>query len=419
MAALRPLQSDVYPRTLDCIHCGLCLSACPTYRVTGRESASPRGRVYLMRGVAEGQIELGAGVAAELDLCLGCRACESACPSGVEYGAMLEGAREAVARAGLRRGLAPRIARLALRHVLPRRRRLHGLLSLLAVVQRLRLDRLVSPLLPSALRRARRLLPAVPALAERRPLPAFTAARGERRGRVALFEGCIASQLFGSVNRATLRVLSCNGFDVVVPRRQTCCGALQAHQGDLSLARDLARENIAAFSGGDAEAVDAVVTNSAGCGAVLREVERWLPGEGTGFAARVRDVCEFLDEVGLRPPPHRIDARVCYDDPCHLVHAQRVSAAPRRLLARVDGLELVGHADAEVCCGAAGIYNLTQRDMSQRVLEPKLAALEAAGPDFVASGNPGCLIQLQAGLDERELSIRALHPIELLARAYR
>ncbi len=419
MAAPRPLERNVYTQTLDCIHCGLCLSACPTYVVTGRESASPRGRVYLMRGVAEGEIELDPVVASELQLCLGCRACESACPSGVAYGAMLERARESVVDAGLRRGPARWLERWALRHIVPHRRRLHALASLLAVLQRLRLDRLVFRLPLESLRRAGSLLPAVPGRLDRRPLPAFSAAEGERRGRVALFEGCIASELFAAINHATLRVLTRNGFDVVVPRGQTCCGALQAHSGDLSFARKLARENLVAFSARDTAAVDALVVNSAGCGAALRELEQWLPGEGAAVAAKVRDVCEFLDEVGLRPPPHRVAARVCYDDPCHLIHAQGIAAAPRRLLACIEGLELVSHAEPDSCCGAAGTYNLTQPDMSRRILDAKITALEAAAPDIVATGNPGCLLQLQAGFDERELPIRVLHPVELLEAAYR
>jgi len=413
-----PLEGDVYAGTLDCVHCGLCLSACPTYLATGRETSSPRGRVYLMRGVAEGTIELGEAVADELHLCLGCRACETACPSGVQYGAMLELGREAVARAGLRDGVTPRIERAALRHVVPHPRRLHALVGLLGVVQRLGLDRLVAPLLPPSLRAARGILPPVPARRARRPLPRFTPAEGSRRGRVALLEGCVMSELFGDVNRATVRVLARNGFDVVVPPDQTCCGALLAHAGDLDSARALARRNVAAFSVRDGEPIDAVLTNSAGCGAALREVDHWLPDEGRAFASSVRDVCEWLDAAGPREMVHRVDARVAYDDPCHLVHGQRISAAPRRLLESIPGVELVQHADADKCCGAAGTYNIVQPEMSATVLEAKMKCLEAAMPEIVATGNPGCMLQLRAGAEARGLAMQIRHPIELLDAAY-
>lgn len=406
----------IYERSLDCVHCGLCLPTCPTYRETGRETSSPRGRIYLLRGVAEGRIELGDAVAEEAFLCLGCRACETACPSGVRFGSMLELARGEVQRANLRRGWSPRLERWALRGLVPHPARLAAVLRLLALVQRTGLDRLVAPLLPRRLRELHAQLPQLPAAAERRPLPARIPAEGERRGRVALFVGCVMPELFGPVNAATARVLARNGYDVEVPRAQGCCGALHAHAGDLEYAHALGRRNLEAFAavGG----VDAVIVNSAGCGAVLRELEDWLPGEGGRLAARVRDVSEFLDDVGLRAPENRVDARVCYDDPCHLVHGQGVSAAPRALLAQIAGIELLDHADPGSCCGAAGIYNLTHTEMSQAVLARKLDALLAADPDVVATGNPGCLMQLRAGLERAGHRAKVVHPVELLDDAY-
>ena len=389
----------LYPGTLDCVHCGLCLPVCPTYRLTGRETSSPRGRVYLMRGVAEGRIELGAAVAEEAYFCLGCRACETACPSGVRFGALLEATRAVVEQKGLRAGLEKRIESFALRRLLPSRRRLHWLLSALALVQQSGAGRLAQ-LLPRRLAQAWQLLPAVPPRAARRRLPRNIPAEGERRGRVALFEGCLMPELFGAVNAATARVLARNGYEVVVPGEQGCCGALHLHAGDPEFAHGLERANRAAFEG-----VDAIIVNSAGCGATLRE---------GALGARVRDVCEFLDEVGLvvEPPPR--SGSVCYDDPCHLVHGQRVAAAPRRLLARVPGLRLVPHDDPTSCCGAAGIYNLSHPEASQAVLAPKLDALAAADPDWIATGNPGCLMQLAAGARARGLRARVVHPVELL-----
>jgi glycolate oxidase iron-sulfur subunit len=407
-----------YERFLDCVHCGLCTAACPTYAELGNENDGPRGRIYLMRGVAEGKIGLSSAVADELHLCLGCRACESACPSGVEYGAMLERGRAAVRDAGLRSGLAARLEQLALQHVIPHPRRLHAVVSLLGWVQRLGLDRLVLPLLPAALSARHSLLPAVPAIEARRRLPPLSRAIGERRGRVAVLEGCVMPELFGAVNRATVDVLRHNGYDVVVPQDQVCCGALHVHSGDFDNACKLARRNLAAFDAPGGEAPDAIVINSAGCGAAMREVEGWLGDGAAGFGAPVVDICEFLDAEGLRPPSRPVAARVCYDDPCHLLHGQGVEAAPRRLLQQIEGLVLVPHADAGACCGAAGTYNLTQPEMSAQILATKLDALTAASPDVVASGNPGCMLQLASGVAQRGLAMRVVHPVTLLAEAY-
>jgi glycolate oxidase iron-sulfur subunit len=405
----------IYERTLDCVHCGLCLQTCPTYRETGRESSSPRGRIYLLRAVAENRASLGDVISDEAFLCLGCRACETACPSGVKFGSMIELARAEINRSGLRRGWAPRLERWALRGVVANPRRLSFAISLLRVVQRLHLDRLAARLLPKAWREICALAPRVPPAVERRPLPAFTPALGEKRGRVALFVGCVMPELFGAINAATVRVLSRNGFEVVVPESQGCCGALHAHTGDLEFAHELARRNLEAFSAAD---FDAVIVNSAGCGAVLRELKEWLEGEGASLADRVRDVSEFLDAAGLRPPEGRIESTVCYDDPCHLVHGQRVDAAPRRLLEQIPGIELQAHDDPEGCCGAAGIYNLTHRAMSRAILDRKMQSLSAADPDYVATGNPGCLMQLRGGAAAAGLRAAVVHPIELLDRAY-
>ena len=402
---------EVVERSLDCVHCGLCLSSCPTYRATGREQSSPRGRIYLFRNAAEGRLPLDA-VAAEASLCLGCRACETACPSGVQFGRILELVRADVVDAGLRRNLAARLERIALRSVVPRPRRLRALVDVLSALQGVRLDRVLRRLLPGRLGELLTLVPRVPPRRLRRALPERIPANGTRRGAVALFTGCVMSELFADVNAATARVLARNGFDVVVPRKQGCCGALHAHIGDQAFAQRLGRANAGAFAD-----VSAVIVNSAGCGAALRELPHWIGAQGADLAGRVRDVCEFLDEVGLRAPPGRVEARVCYDDPCHLVHGQRVSDAPRRLLRQIPGLTLVDHAEASACCGAAGTYNLTQPAMSRAVLDRKLDALEAAAPDVIATGNPGCLMQLRAGVLGRGLAARVVHPVTLLDEA--
>jgi glycolate oxidase iron-sulfur subunit len=262
------------------------------------------------------------------------------------------------------------------------------------------------------------LLPKIPQRADRRRLSAFTPAQGKRRGRVALFEGCVMPELFGRVNDAARLVLSRAGFDVVVAGELGCCGALQAHAGDLGTARSLARHNAAVFDRALGD-VDAMLVTSAGCSAALREGESWIGETARPLARGTRDVLDFLAEVD---PPIAFSAlrkRVCYDDPCHLVHAQGIRSAPRRLLARIPELELVPHRDAEACCGAAGIYNLTHPEMSARVLAPKLDALVEAEPEIVATANPGCAMQLAAGLAGRGLPVRVVHPIELLEEASR
>ncbi|MEM9173752.1 MAG: (Fe-S)-binding protein [Myxococcota bacterium] len=422
LAAL--LDASIYGETLDCVHCGLCLTSCPTYRATGRETSSPRGRVYLMRGLAEGRLEDTQVLEEEAFLCLGCRSCETACPSGVRYGEMLEHTRDAIrsgqfgsaAERTSRPGFAVRLERFALRQIVPKAGRLAAMVALLSLVQRLRLDVLAAKILPARLADMIRLLPAIPPVAERRRLPAFTPAEGERRGRVALFEGCIMPEFFGRVNDAARRVLARAGYDVIVPEAQGCCGALQAHSGDLDFARDLARANAAVFGEGD---LDAIIVTSAGCSASMREAEHWIGEEGAEMAGGVRDVLEFLDAVDARLDFAPMPKRLCYDDPCHLIHAQGISAGPRRLFAKIPELELVPHANPEACCGAAGIYNLTQPDMSQRVLSPKVEALVAAAPEIVSTANPGCAMQISAGLDAAGCAVPVFHPIELIEEASR
>ncbi len=408
--------ASVYQGTLDCVHCGLCLTSCPTYLATGRETSSPRGRVYLMRGAAEGRVELTGLLAEEAHLCLGCRACETACPAGVPYGAMLEETRAVLQASGARTSMAARLERGLLRNVVAHKNRLRAVVGLLGFAQRLGLDRLAARLLPASLRDALALMPRVPSGPDRAPLPETTPAQGERRGRVAFFTGCLMSEVFAPVQQATVRVLAANGFEVVVPAGQGCCGALHAHAGDLEHARGLARHNAAVFGRDD---FDAILLDSAGCGAAMREAGHWIPGEGDAMASKVRDVCEFLDAVGLRTPTGRYDARVCYDDPCHLVHGQGVEAAPRRLLRQVPGLELVAHANPTRCCGAAGTYNLTQPEMSAIVLADKMDALCAADPEVIATGNPGCMMQLAKGVAGRGARARVVHPVEILDAAYR
>jgi glycolate dehydrogenase iron-sulfur subunit len=399
-----------YEATLDCVHCGLCLPHCPTYQETGRETSSPRGRIYLMRGVAEKRIPLDELVVGEMSFCLACRACESACPAGVRYGHLVEGMRAEIDARGARGRIARGLERAALRGVVARPRRLAALFRSLRIYQRSGLQRAVRAsrvlaLVPPLARMERML----PALADPDRPPLLVPARGQRRGRVAFFTGCVMPEIFGAANAATVAVLARNGFEVEIPAGQVCCGALHLHSGDPQTAAELHARNRAAFR---LDAIDAVIVNSAGCGAALKD-------KGDAFARKLRDATEFLADAGLRERPGALPLRVAYDDPCHLLHGQRIAAAPRALLRAIPELDLFdlpGHRD---CCGAAGIYNLTQPAMAATLLARKLQAIRDTAPQVVATGNPGCLLQIGGGVAAAHLDVEVLHPLELLARAYR
>lgn len=406
------LPTDAYARTLDCVHCGLCLPVCPTHQELGVEADSPRGRIYLMRAFAEGRVQDPAAVRPHLDRCLDCRACETACPSGVRYGEVLEAARAAPT---LRRsrGLRARLAAFLLRHVVAHQTRLRVAFWLLAAAECLGLRWLAAKLrlLPKSVDA---LAPRVPPAAERAPLPTGLhrppAGVPSRGVRVALFTGCVMEPLFGRVNRATLQLLLANGFEVDVPPTQRCCGALLVHAGEPERARQLARANVAAFA-----AADVVVNNSAGCGCALREYGHLLgDDDGRAFAAKCRDVTVFLAEAGLSATPAPQAARAAYDDPCHLCHGQGVRNEPRALLAQVPGLQLVPHERPEDCCGSAGIYNLLQPDLAAAIGRRKAASLARAGVDLVVTGNPGCMLQIAAHLRLAGSRARVVHPVELL-----
>ncbi|MGE3171420.1 MAG: (Fe-S)-binding protein [Planctomycetota bacterium] len=401
---------DTYARTLDCVHCGLCLPACPTYRAVGAETDSPRGRIHLVRALAEGRVADPAVVQHHLDRCLDCRACETACPSGVQYGAILEATRAQLVRDLPPSGLGARLSRWLLRHVVAHQGRLRAAFWTLRLVEVLGLRRLAQ-LLRLPPRAALALAPPVPPARERRPIRAgLHRPAGTARGRVGLFTGCVMEPMFGRVNRATLELLLHNGFEVEVPARQVCCGALLVHAGLPDDARRLGRQNVAAF--GD---VSAVILNSAGCGCAMREYGELLgTPEGAAFADKCRDVTEFLAAAGLTARPAERRARAAYDDPCHLCHGQGVRQPPRDLLAQVPGLELVRHARPEDCCGSAGIYNLLQPGLAGQIGRRKAESLLAADPELVVTGNPGCMMQIAASLRASGSSTPVVHPVELL-----
>ncbi len=407
-----------YPRTLDCVHCGLCLPHCPTYGVTGREGDSPRGRIHLMRAWAEERLELTADAHERLDACIVCRNCESVCPSGIRMGDMMEHFRAATADDPARRARPGAATRWLLGATLPHRGRIAAASDALRLYRATGADRVVGAVLARISPRLAALhdrRPAIPPARERRVetdrvRPGGFPAAGTRRARVALFLGCIGAEWFAPVHRATIRVLNRVGCDVIVPDDQTCCGALHRHAGLLEDARPLLARNARSFARQD---VDAVIVNAAGCGASLKEpLDADLP------LPPYRDVLEFLDALGLTPPPSvPVPARVAYDQPCHLVHAQRVGReVAERLLARIPGITLVPLAHSERCCGAGGVYNLRHPEMADPVLAEKVEAIRASGAGIVVTGNPGCAMQLAHGL--RGTGVEVAHPVELLDRGY-
>lgn len=412
---------EEYTRTLDCVHCGLCIQSCPTYELTGREADNPRGRIYLMRGYAEGTGEMTSEALRHLDECIVCRACESVCPSGIRMGEMMEGFRHELDKGRRRKGLRYRFARMLLRHVLPYRRRIALISDVLWFYQWIGLRRLVDLVLPVVSRRLTRLhamQPTIPNPRERRvPTSGSLAAgvyptEGTCRVRVGLFLGCVASEWFAATCRATIRVLQKNGCDVVVPDAQTCCGALSRHAGFLDDADVLHGRNVGAFA--DAS-VDVIVTNAAGCGAALKEP---TSSAGDGLGVPVRDICEFLDEIGIVAPKGELPVRVAYDQPCHLQHGQCLgSSVVENLLGMIPKLELVPLEDSDRCCGSGGVYNLVQPDIAEQLRDQKAEKIRAASVDVVVTGNPGCVMQIRAGLSGD--GIEVTHPVELLDRSYR
>jgi len=402
-----------------CVHCGFCLQVCPTYLVLGMETESPRGRIHLARAVQEGRIEPTPGVVTHFDLCLQCRACETACPSGVPYGRIMESTRALI---GSRQDQpsSSKLRRLALRLLFAAPWRLRLCFGLLRFYQGLPLAPLVRRLLPTRLREVEASLPRLP-----RRFFASTALLAEPqstpKATVALLTGCVMPLTYPQTHEATVRVLARNGCRVIAPPSQRCCGALHLHNGDPEAARALARKNIDAFL---ASGADAIVVNAAGCGSTMKEYGELFAGDrlyearAAAFAAKVKDVTEFLAELPFEAPAAAVPGRVTYQDSCHLVHAQKVRDAPRAILRSIPGLELVEMEAPDRCCGSAGIYNLTQPEMSRRLLDDKMADALATKPDVIATANPGCMLQLELGVRRSGAGQDVVHVVELLDRAY-
>jgi len=414
----RPRQSD-----LDtCVHCGLCLNACPTYRELRVEMDSPRGRIYQMAQVASGA-PISDSYIEHIGLCLACRGCETACPSGVRYGRLVEAARAEIENHIQRPWLAQRLRAFFFKRLLPSRINLGIAGTLLYLYQVSGLKWLVRVLgfLPSKLRDVESLAPEIEA-------PFFFSyygktlpAEGQRRYRVAFLGGCIANICFARLNEATVRVLQKNGCEVTIPEAQTCCGALHVHAGLAEDARALARKNIDAILAGD---FDAIITNAAGCGSTLKEYGELLEHDpvyaekARAFAGKMKDVTEFLASIGFNEDFASTDATATYQDSCHLSHGQKVRVAPRTLLGNIPGLELREMQVPDLCCGSAGIYNVMNTGMSLALLRKKMDAVNATGAQWIITANPGCMLQLTAGVRKFGRGQKVLHVVEALDRAY-
>jgi glycolate oxidase iron-sulfur subunit len=439
-----PAAAVGYEEFLRCIHCGLCTPTCPTYAEGGDENDGPRGRIQLMRLVADGQ-PLSDRMRRHLELCLDCRACETACPSGVRYGRLIEPFRLAMESGkgdGHLWGQAPEgpfrqkapvpfsagekrfdwFRELVLLRLFPYAERMRRLLVLMRLAQGAKLlplaERLgLLRLMPGRLGRMVRLLPADLRSGPR--LPRFLPAAGRKRARVAFFVGCVGDAIFRHVHWATLHVLQQNGCDVFVPPEQGCCGAIHFHAGDSRAARRLADANLVAF---ELDRYDAIVVNHAGCGAMMKEYGlHWRDGlqpHREKFAAKVKDINEFLDALGLIAPQGRVDAVATYHDACHLAHAQAITAAPRRLLRAVPGLELRELPESGMCCGSAGVYNLNEPAMADRLARRKLQNIVSTGAQIVLASNAGCLLQIQGEIRGAGLPLQVMHPMEILELSY-
>jgi glycolate oxidase iron-sulfur subunit len=428
-AAPRPAFDSHHPpeaALIDkCVHCGFCLPTCPTYVLWGEEMDSPRGRIYLMKSGLEGRVAMTEAFVGHFDACLGCMACVTACPSGVQYGPLIEDTRAQIERRFERTAM-DRLFRKALFALVPYPGRMRiALLPLLVYrwLQPLLARSGVLDALPERLRALAKLAPPVSFRSLTATTPERTAPAGVRRMTVGVLTGCVQRLVFSQVNDATVRVLAAEGCEVIAPPAQGCCGALAVHAGREEEARAFARRTIETF---EAAGVERIVVNAAGCGSSMKEYDRLLADDPVWaaraqvFAAKVRDVNELLIELGPpRAVRHPIELRVAYHDACHLAHAQGVRAQPRELLRQIPGVELLPFAEAELCCGSAGIYNLVEPEPARQLGKRKLENITAVKPDVIATANPGCTLQLMSVAAEQGRPIRVLHPIELIDLAIR
>jgi glycolate oxidase iron-sulfur subunit len=443
-SAFRGVDIPNYDVLTNCMHCGLCLPTCPTYVLTGLEKSSPRGRIRLIKAVADGDLPITDGFVREMNFCLDCQACETACPAGVKYGSLVEAAREQIARGGYE-GVITRLTKKVMMEwtfmrqsrlkVLARFMRLYEVTGLKWFLLKTGLLRMLSKQLAAI----QPLSPTISRKFSSDELPEVILPVGKPRFRVGFLTGCIMDVAFADVNMDTVKLLLHHGCTVVVPKGQACCGSLQAHNGGLEAAREMAKHNIELF---DREDLDYVVLNSAGCGAFMKEYAHLFSGDpewgdrSMRVSAKTKDITEFLVETGFWPAkpadgPKSMGIvqtagavgkglkgrRVSYHDACHLVHTQKISVQPRELLKSVSGIEYVELPEASWCCGSAGIYNIVQYDDSMKMLDRKVENIQKILPDVIVTGNPGCMLQIQHGLREKGLNIELMHTATFLWRA--
>jgi glycolate oxidase iron-sulfur subunit len=433
-AVVRMTAPESYLKKLDysvvqqCMHCGLCLPTCPTYDATKLERNSPRGRISLMRAIADGRMEASRTFAEEMYFCLGCLACMTACPAGVNYAELFEQARAEAERTKVLSSPKRNIIRnFTLRWLFMDLRRLQLLGRLMRFYQWSGLETLVRKsgilkLFPARLHELESMAPRIQPSFSAKLIPAMTSARGEKRFRVAVLTGCAQDLIFSDVNRDTVEVLARNGCEVITPRRQNCCGSLHAHNGEWELAKILARKNIDQFPPAD---FDAIITNAAGCGSHLKHYATLLADDpryaplAEQWDNKVKDIHEWLAKIGIEKPEVKTEQSVTYHEACHLCHGQKITAQPRELLRAIPGLKLVELPESTWCCGSAGIYNIIQPEMANELLDRKIRHIKSTGVNTVATGNPGCLLQVMNGARKHALNLRVIHPVSLLAEAYR
>lgn len=420
-----PVDALGYEQLIHCMRCGLCLPTCPTYSLYQLEKTSPRGRLSLMRAVSEGRLDMTDGFIGAMNLCLGCLACQTACPAGVPFGDLLERAHQQseAKRKEKRIWLSNLLRKFLLTRLLYEPCNLEPLMPLLRIYQKIGLHRLnLARLIPSPFGDWERMLPRMSTSSTRQELGKFVPANPPVLGRVGLIIGCMENTLLSKMCLATVRVLAFNGFDVVIPPNQVCCGALPCHLGELKLAIQQARCNIDAF---EAAGIDVVINDAVGCSAQLKEYDHLLSDDpvyaqkAKYFSSKAEDVTEFLaSHLPLRKGMYPLNIRLSYDDPCHLIHAQGIYNQPRELLMNIPGVELIELSEATWCCGSAGAYNLTHIEESNAILERKMAYIKEMDIDILATANTGCYIQLAKGIRDAGLDIRVCHITELIALAY-
>jgi len=406
----------------DCVHCGLCLEACPTYQETGEEHNSPRGRVHLIKSVAEGKMSINEAFSESIFNCLDCRACETACPANVQVGGLIEEARGQIRQSDPLTGISGLVNKTFLRGIFPHQNRLNTVGNLMKFYQTSGLQRVARKtgllnVMPKHLKEMETILPEVekPVLGR---YPEVIPAEGETKGRVAILTGCIMDVMFSDVNEATIRVLTHNGYEVGLPKNQGCCGALHIHAGDRKTGKELAKENIEAFKD-----YDKILVNAAGCGCALQEYDELFRNDSEmlplakEFSEKIEDVSKFLYDHDFKRPKTEINKKITYHDACHLAHGQGVRFEPRQLLKEIPGIEMVDLPDADRCCGSAGIYNLTHPEMAGKLLDRKIDDI----PDHVeiiSMGNPGCMLQIALGVEKHGRSEQVVHTVQLLDWAY-